>query len=183
MSLIAVALQLAASTGLAGKLGKWIGGKNGEAVAEQVISIAQSVTGEPDPNKAANAILANKAQLMEFEEQVFQRELQLEKLALQNVEGARNLQIVALNQSDLFSKRFIYYFASAWSIFAFIYLLGITFLTVPESNIRFADTVLGFLLGTVIAGMICFFFGTSIGRERPDEYQPSVNQLRQGGRA
>jgi hypothetical protein len=178
MSLIAVALQLAASTGLAGKLGKWIGGKNGEAVAEQVISIAQSVTGEPDPEKAAAAVLANKAQLMEFEEQVFQRELQLEKLSLQNVESARNLQIVALNQTDVFSKRFIYYLASAWTAFAFIYLLGITFTTVPEANVRFADTVLGFLLGTVIAGIIGFFFGSSIGRDRPDEPQPSLSSAR-----
>lgn len=169
MSLIAVALQLAASTGLAGKVGKWLGGKNGEAVAEQVISIAQSVTGERDPEKAAAAVLANKAQLMEFEEQLFQRELQLGELALRNIEGARNMQSVALNQTDVFSKRFIYYFASVWSFFAFLYIAGITFTTIPEANVRFADTVLGFLLGTVIASLFAFFYGSSFGRERRDE--------------
>lgn len=169
MSLIAVGLQLAASTGLAGKLGKWIGGSNGEAVAKQVVSIAQQVTGVDDPAKAAEAVLASKAKLLEFEERLFEREITLSRLGNEDRQGARNMQIVALNQTDVFAKRFIYYFAAAWSAFAFVYLFGITFFEVPKDNVRFADTVLGFLLGTVIAGIICFFYGRSVEPDRPAE--------------
>lgn len=169
MSLVAIGLKLAEVTGLAGKLGKWLGGANGEAVAKQVISIAQAVTGETDPQKAADAVLANKAQLMEFEEQLFQRELQLSQLAFQNTENARAMQVEALKQNDNFSKRFIYYLALLWSSFAAFYITLITFLEIPEKSIRFADSALSFLLGTVVATIVCFFYGGSLGRDRSDE--------------
>ena len=33
---------------------------------------------------------------------------------------------------------------------------------IPKENIRFADTIVGFLLGTIIATMFGFFYGNSI---------------------
>lgn len=41
------------------------------------------------------------------------------------------------------------------------YILALTWLPVPPDNQRFADTSLGFLLATVIATIINFFFGTN----------------------
>lgn len=82
---------------------------------------------------------------------------------------ARAMQVAALNQSDLFAKRFAYYLASFWSVAAVIYIALITFWTIPESNIRFADTVLGFLLGTIIATVIQYFFGSSSGSAAKQE--------------
>lgn len=64
------------------------------------------------------------------------------------------------------TKKFKFYLASAWSIFAFIYIMCITFLAIPTHNLRFADTIIGFLLGTVIATILNFFFGSSSGSEK-----------------
>ena len=106
--------------------------------------------------------------------------LELERLALENKKednraseaivnaqvgeyaNSRNLQIEALKQDDKFSKRFIYYFAIFWSVFAVVYLTGITFIEIPKENVRFADTTVGFLLGTIVATLIGFFYGNSI---------------------
>lgn len=88
---------------------------------------------------------------------------------LKDVENARDMQKVALKQGDIFSKRFVYYFALGWSVFAMLYLLFITFLEIPQENIRFADTILGFLLGTIIGAIIQFFYGSSIGSKNKDE--------------
>jgi hypothetical protein len=52
---------------------------------------------------------------------------------------------------------------------ACIYIGFITFGEIPERNIRFADTILGFILGTVIATILQFFFGTSQGSRNKDE--------------
>lgn len=41
------------------------------------------------------------------------------------------------------------------------YLFGITFLDVPEANARVVDTVLGFLLGSVISPIIIWSFKNS----------------------
>jgi hypothetical protein len=35
--------------------------------------------------------------------------------------------------------------------------------------VRFADTILGFILGTVIATMLNFWFGSSIGSKEKDK--------------
>ena len=80
-----------------------------------------------------------------------------------NTADARDMQKIALQQSDTFSKRFTMYLTSFWSIAAAVYIGFITFSIIPEPNVRFADTILGFILGTVIATMLNFWFGSSIG--------------------
>lgn len=47
--------------------------------------------------------------------------------------------------------------------FTMLYVAGITFLQVPKENVRFADTIMGFLMGTGFTGIIAFYFGTSKG--------------------
>ena len=113
-------------------------------VEDTVASVAQAIAGDP---QAADKL----------------RELALEyaKMDLENVKGARDMQTAALAQSDVFSKRFIYYFAAFWSVCSVVYIAFITFATIPAPNIRFADTILGFLLGTVVATILNFFYGTS----------------------
>jgi len=113
-------------------------------VEDTVAAVANAITGDPEAGKKL-------------------RELALEyaKMDLENVKDARVMQNNALNQSDVFSKRFVYYFAAFWSVFAVVYISAITFATIPEQNIRFADTILGVLLGSVIATILNFFYGTS----------------------
>ena len=91
------------------------------------------------------------------------RELDLEyaKLDNENFSSARLLQVAALQQEDVFSKHFVYYLATFWSVCAASYVAFITFATIPDNNVRFADTILGFILGTVIASIMNFFFGSS----------------------
>jgi hypothetical protein len=86
-----------------------------------------------------------------------------------NTDSARVMQNTALNQADVFSKRFVYYFASFWSLCAALYIGFITFASIPQANIRFADTILGFILGTVIATILNFFFGSSSGSKLKTE--------------
>lgn len=113
-------------------------------VEDTVAAVANAIVGDPEAGKKL-------------------RELDMEyaKMHLENVKSARDMQNNALNQSDIFSKRFVYYFASFWSLCSVAYIAAITFATIPVQNIRFADTILGFLLGTVVATILNFFYGTS----------------------
>jgi hypothetical protein len=90
-----------------------------------------------------------------------EKEFKWAELEQKDREGARHMQEVALAQEDVFSKRFIYYLATFWSIAAVLYIGFITFGEIPEANVRFADTILGFLLGTIVATILQFFFGSS----------------------
>jgi len=107
--------------------------------------------------------------LKKFENENKKLILEKTKMFLKDMENARNMQVVALNQDDLFSKRFIYYFAMVWSVFAMLYMTAITFYDIPKDSIRFADTIQGFLLGTIVAQIIAFFYGSSIGSKQKTE--------------
>jgi len=98
-------------------------------------------------------------------------QIDLETLKAQhaNTADARAMQVAALNQSDVFSKRFTMYLTTFWSVCAAIYIGFITFSVIPDKNIRFADTILGFVLGTVLATMLNFWFGSSIGSKEKDK--------------
>ena len=86
---------------------------------------------------------------------------------MEDTKSARNMQIAALQQEDTFSKRFVYYLAIFWSVVGSTYLFMATFSEVV--NPKMADTVLGFLLGTIVATIINFFFGSSRGSQKKDE--------------
>jgi len=87
---------------------------------------------------------------------------------LADIQNARHMQEMALAQDDKFSKRFIYYFAFFWSFVSVIYIFLITMYDIPKTNQRFADTILGFLMGTIISGIITFFYGSSLGSKSKD---------------
>jgi hypothetical protein len=130
--------------------------KKGKEFVEEKLGI--DLTQDPTPETVANWKLAAQ-----------QHEKELLQMAYGDVANARNMQVEALRQDDLFSKRFIYIFATFWSLFAAGYIGFITFGTIPEDNQRFADTILGFLLGTVVATILQFFFGSSMGSKEKDK--------------
>jgi hypothetical protein len=91
-------------------------------------------------------------------------------------ERASSMQIAALGQNDVFSKRFLYYFSTFWSIVSAAYLFGITFIDYPEKHNHVVDTVLGFILGTAIAAMFSFFYGTTMNSKvRNDQIYGAVS--------
>ena len=130
--------------------------KKGKEFVEEKLGI--DLTQDPSPDTVANWKLAAQ-----------QHERELLQMAYGDTANARNMQVEALRQDDLFAKRFIYVFATFWSIFAASYIGFITFGTIPEENQRFADTILGFLLGTVVATILQFFFGSSMGSKEKDK--------------
>jgi len=93
-----------------------------------------------------------------------------------NTADARDMQKVALQQADVFSKRFIYYLAAFWCIASTAYIYMITFYAIPPASVRYSDTILGFLLGTVISLILNFFFGSSKSSEVKSEQLMQVQQ-------
>lgn len=113
---------------------------------------------------------------MDHEEELRRLQLEDDKLSAQvelaylaDVDSARQMQIAALSQEDVFSKRFVYYMAIFWSVVASLFIGFVTFTTIPEQNIRFADTIIGFLLGTIISTIMGYFYGTSKSSHNKDE--------------
>lgn len=147
---IAPALATAVAGPLGGLAVSAIASKLG--VADTVEAVTKAISADPD----AALKLA-------------QIDLETLKVEQANTADARAMQVAALQQSDVFSKRFTMYLTAFWSLCAAVYIGFITFSIIPEPNVRFADTILGFILGTVIATMLNFWFGSSIGSKEKGE--------------
>ena len=136
----------ALATAVAGPLGgaavSAIASKFG--VSDSVEAVAKAIAGDPE---AAQKLA----------------EIDLKQFELENADrdSARHMQEVALQQDDKFAKLFIYWFAWFWSIGSMAYFFAITFGTVPASGKDFGNIILGFLLGTAVATIISFFYGSS----------------------
>ena len=119
----------------------------------------KSLTGIDIESKELTA--EEKQKIIDSQIEIMKIDFEKLKLEYENTNSARDMQKVSLQQDDIFSKRYVYYLATFWSIVAVGYIFLITFLTIPEANVRFADTTLGFLLGTIVATIINYFFGSS----------------------
>lgn len=82
---------------------------------------------------------------------------------------ATDMQLKAMESEDPLVRRFLYYFIAAWSVFAIAFIPSLIWLPIPEANIRFADTILGYVLGTIITGMFAFLLGSSQGSRNKDK--------------
>ena len=137
--------------------------KVAQAVVDKGLDYVQEKTGiELKPDMSQDEIKALREAAQKHEE------FKIEQ-ANANTANARAMQIAALQQDDRFSKRFVMYLATFWSLTAVAYIFLITFTNIPELNVRFADTILGFLLGTVVATILNFFLGSSAGSKEKTE--------------
>ena len=137
--------------------------KVAQAVVDKGLGYVQDKTGiELKPNMSDEDMKTLREAAQKHEE------FQIEQ-ANKNTANARAMQVAALGQDDKFAKRFVMYLATFWSVTAVTYIFFITFGTINESNVRFADTILGFLLGTVVATIINFFLGSSAGSKEKTE--------------
>ena len=137
--------------------------KVAQAVVDKGLDYVQDKTGielKPDMNAEEVKALREAAQRHE--------EFKIEQ-ANKNTADARAMQVAALGQDDKFAKRYVMYLASFWSCTAVVYIFLITFTHIPELNVRFADTILGFLLGTVVATILNFFLGSSASSKEKTE--------------
>lgn len=129
-----------------------------EGGADKAIELVSEKTGI-DLTKGS----VSKEEVAELQKFQRENESELLKYHAENTKSAREMQKAALEQDDVFSKRFVYYFAAFWSVAAVVFMFAITFGTIPPGSERFADTILGFLLGTIVATIINYFYGSSKG--------------------
>lgn len=159
--LIANGLNLIGNAVLA-KGKEWVKEKTGVDVDKASLS-------KEDVMKLQQYEMDHEEELLRLKIEENRVSMELEKAFLEDRQNARGMNIEALKSDDKFVRRFIYYLAIFWSLAAAIYIAFITFGYIPPENVRFADTILGFMLGTVIASILGFFYGSSKGSQDKTE--------------
>lgn len=146
----------------AGKLADMMAGKAKETV---VNAIADKLGVEPKEDAIESHLSAHPEEMVKLE----QIDMQKMELQLQEMQSARNMQLEAMKSNDPLVRRFVYFFIGFWSLWSAVMLPFMVFGDIPESNVRFADTILGFLLATMIGSMFGFLLGSSLGSKEKDK--------------
>jgi hypothetical protein len=142
------------------KLGKFLQ-ENAPTLLQSILGIAGGlIPGASGVTDVIKGMIGNSTELSEASKE---QALALADIDFKNVDSARKMQtaIATSAEATIMSKNFVYYIAAFWSLVTAAYIFLITFMVVE--NTRAADTVLGFLLGTIIATIINYFFGSSQG--------------------
>ena len=146
----------------AGKLADMLKG----AAKDKVIdTIAEKLGVEPKEETIEQHLTAHPEEMVKLE----QVDMQKMELQLQEMQSARNMQLEAMKSSDPLVRRFVYFFIAFWSIWSAAMLPFMVFGDIPADNVRFADTILGFLLATMIGSMFGFLLGSSLGSKEKDK--------------
>jgi hypothetical protein len=146
----------------AGKLANMLAG----AAKDKVIdTIAEKLGVEPKDDAIERHLTEHPEEMVKLE----QIDMQKMELQLQEMQSARNMQLEAMKSNDPLVRRFVYFFIGFWSLWSAAMLPFMVFGDIPESNVRFADTILGFLLATMIGSMFGFLLGSSLGSKEKDK--------------
>lgn len=171
MSLIATALAIGNVIGLGDLIGNWLGGDNGNGIAQKIVTTAEKITNKSLPEDILKALDNGQSEASALVyEQILANRTEYERMAFVDKRDARYMQLQTLDKQGWFAKNFLYLYASFWAIFSAAYFIGVTFFQLPTGNLRFADLILGFIMGTVIGGIISFFYGASLKQSR----QPNI---------
>lgn len=125
-------------------------------------------------NKKNTATEAEKVEInnlllqLEHERAEWEHEAKMYEIEVDDRKSARNLQVSALNQSDSFARRYLYYLASFIIGSATLFGVMFFFIDVPEKNMRLVEMFADIYLFAGAIMVIQFFFGSSLGSKSKD---------------
>lgn len=125
----------------------------------KLLNVFERVLGGGVVGTVLDKIFPDKAEKMRFEMELKQQLLAETTLYIEDLQNAREMQQTALNQTDLFSKRFVYYLTIA--ILLNTILAGVLsfFVNFPPENRDLISMYYSFSVITSGSQVLRFFFG------------------------
>lgn len=139
------------------RIGKFL--KTAGEIAPELLQAAGKITGV-EMLENIGEMIDKDAKLTEDQKAVAH---DLIKLDMADIQSARNMQIAALQQADVFSKRYIYYLASVVIVAAIAFGIMLFYVDVPEGNKRLVEMFSDIFLFAGAVMVLQFFFGSSNG--------------------
>lgn len=149
-------LSVAAS--LVPSLARWIGGDKAGDVADKVAGVVTGLTGQTDPLTGLDAIKADPALLAQFQQAVISHEAEMYRVEAADRSNARQREIATNDKTPAI----LAYLVTA----GFFVVLGYQLIFgVPQHGGEALLVMLG-ALGSAWAGVIAYYFGSSVGSKQ-----------------
>jgi hypothetical protein len=110
----------------------------------------------------------NRAEILAYLTERDKTALARTKLTFDDTVNAREMQVSTM-KSNKVAGMFVYILSSYLMIVSTAYIAFITFGTIPPQNVRFADVILGFVMGTIVSAILNFYFGSSRSSQAKDD--------------
>lgn len=133
--------------------------------ASTLIGSVTSMIDEVVTNKEERETLklAAQKQVQDYTVRIEELAQASEKMFLEDKQSARDMQKAALEQTDLFSKRFVYYLALGLIGATILFDYFLLFKEIPTANKDMVNTIAGMLNSGGVIAIVQFFFGSSKG--------------------
>jgi hypothetical protein len=158
--------------------------KSAEGATGGILKGAADIIGKfvADPTEKAKALAELEQAKIKHEEEmakigvdIERLELEKDKAYLADMDSARKMQAAALQQGDVFSRRFIYYFTIGLTLATMIYDFCFFFVSYPERNHDVVNMIAGVLNTGCLVSIINFFYGSSKSSEKKQDMIERMN--------
>lgn len=174
MDPISIALGIASFA--APRLAKWLGGDKAETVANQVVGLAQAVTGKDNAQAALAALQADPEKLIEFQRQAGELEVRLYEEETKRLQAVNETIRAEAASSDKYVRRwrptFGYIMAATWALQIVGTVAGLVYVVFTHPG-NAADILTG--IGEVNGAMVAMWtvglsvIGVSVWKRSDDK--------------
>ena len=140
---------------------RWItGSKDAEAVARDVVGVAQAVTGASSPQEALQKIQSDQAAQLAFREKLMEREADLDKAYLADVQSARARDVELRKAGDSNRRADVMVIGAVVGLISCLLVLIGFRKDIPGEAVGIISTVAG-IFGACLKDAYAFEFGSS----------------------
>lgn len=147
---------------------RWLtGSKDAEVVAREVVSVAQTVTGRSSPQEALAKIQASNEAQIAFRNRLMEREAELDKAYLADVQSARQRDVELRKAGDNNRRADVMVIGAVVGLISCLLVLIVFRKEIPGEAVGIISTVAG-IFGACLKDAYAFEFGSSRGSKDKD---------------
>ncbi len=154
-------------------IGKWMGGKRAQEMAQKVVEIAHSVTDSLDPVTAIQKLSENHKMMIEFQKSILDLEMRMVESELQDRQDARARDIVITKAGRTNIRADIMVISAALGLVLCLASLGHYSDELPGEAVGIISTIAG-IFGACLKDAYAFEFGSSRGSKEKDSTVASL---------
>ncbi len=148
---------------------KWFKGEEGTIVAQKVIDIATTITGEDDISKLATLLKNNDSKAFEFKIALAQLDIELEKAFVKDRQHARERDLALFSDGHPNVRANIMIIAAALGLITCLATLIVYENNLPGEAVGIISTIAG-IFGSCLKDSFAFEFGSSRGSKEKDRH-------------
>ena len=148
-------------------LARWLGGEQGEKVAQKAVHLAQRITGEKEFENVIGSLKRDPKVLLKFHQALLHMDHELELAAYKDLDNARARDIALAQAGRSNLRADIMVVSAALGLISCLLTITLYRTTLPGEAVGIISTIAG-IFGSCLKDAYAFEFGSSRGSKLKD---------------